>query len=274
MCIIIAIPRGNDATTKTELRNAWTNNPDGAGFAYAHNGKIETRHFMRFATFSSAFWPAIRAYGAQSSFLVHFRIATQGSVCLGNCHPFVVNDGLVAAHNGILPIKAEKGDDRSDTKIFIDRFLARLWPGWERDTLCRAVVEAYLGTSMLATLDAQGKITVFNQHRGEPLEDGRWASNATMSESRWTAYMSGYGYDDDLDWGSYIRSHTAIAASANNDDDARTYHQCPICEQWCDSQFWDRDVDACNVCIMEIDASIPRRSIHAMSDRELVGLES
>ena len=46
--------------------------------------------------------------------IIHFRLATHGSVSIKNCHPFRIGDYWFA-HNGVLPIRSI--NDRTDSQI-------------------------------------------------------------------------------------------------------------------------------------------------------------
>ena len=60
--------------------------------------------------------------------LVHMRIATHGSVCLENNHPFHIDTQTVFAHNGIMPheFHPPAKSDLSDTRYFNKVFLQSL----------------------------------------------------------------------------------------------------------------------------------------------------
>ena len=107
MCIIASIPAGSQINEDT-LNQMWKSNPDGGGIAYIEDGKVKTYKSMKLKKFRTNFFRILDEHG-DSDILVHTRIATHGSICIPNVHPFpVMQDGeeldnLVFAHNGILP---------------------------------------------------------------------------------------------------------------------------------------------------------------------------
>src|SRR5680860_899683 len=131
MCVIIASPKGA-YLSKEVATQLWQANPDGGGFAYTKpEGGIHVEKYMEFDKFWSKFERA-RADNREQDFLIHFRIATHGAVCLDNVHPFETDEHTVVAHNGIIHKmpKDDTGADRSDTRMFVDIVLPALDEKW------------------------------------------------------------------------------------------------------------------------------------------------
>ena len=87
MCIAILKPK-NIKLTKATLSKAWDANPDGGGFAFAKDGKMMAFKSLDKDVFIDTLSKAMKLDNA--TFMVHFRIATQGSINLDNAHPFAV----------------------------------------------------------------------------------------------------------------------------------------------------------------------------------------
>lgn len=124
MCVIIVKPIGATLPSNSVLKDCWEANPHGAGFAvspldanpFYHKGYMTFESFM-----DSMQWHDI----VESALVLHFRIATHGSVSKANCHPFPLTDDISAmrklkgnhtcilAHNGIFSISTPK--THSDT---------------------------------------------------------------------------------------------------------------------------------------------------------------
>ena len=119
MCVAIAQPAGSRTLTEDELLNGWIGNPDGGGFAFINEaGVIEDHHFMEFDEFALNYLAAHQTNGATSAFLVHMRIATTGSVCLRNTHPFKVCDDTFMIHNGMISGYKQNSKDRASCFCF------------------------------------------------------------------------------------------------------------------------------------------------------------
>ena len=83
MCIaLVKLPDAN--VSEDNLRACWQSNPDGAGFAYIKDGKVTIeKGFMTLKPFMEALNVALEA-NKESTFLIHFRIATHGDVNADN----------------------------------------------------------------------------------------------------------------------------------------------------------------------------------------------
>ena len=113
MCVIIVKNKGIEMPTEAEMRLAYEHNPHGWGFV-SSNGLFA--HGMYFNEFLSL----VRYVGIEDACIIHFRIATHGSVKVENCHPFrgrVDGEPVYFAHNGILPIRARKDMTDSETEF-------------------------------------------------------------------------------------------------------------------------------------------------------------
>lgn len=201
MCILIAKPKGVKAPTIDVMKKCWDNNPDGAGIAFSDGRKIILRKgFMKWDDFKEAYEKLhIDKYNA----IIHFRIATHGTVKPANTHPFNVNDRIVAAHNGVLQVKNE--GDWTDSETFFKRICAPILTSFKIDSkefkLC---VESLIGTSKLAFLTDNGTMHTF----GNFIEDnGVYYSNTTYMHPKYVGGCYGYG---DYEYGhSYYRNRVS-----------------------------------------------------------------
>jgi predicted glutamine amidotransferase len=134
MCIIISKPAGIPLPSIETLKTCWERNPHGAGYATAYNGNVFIRKgFMDWEDFANGIdFNRLEPYAC----VFHFRFATHGSTCPGNCHPFPVSGNLkktyrktdvAIAHNGVInQIKIDK-KDYSDTMSYIEKRIAPYW---------------------------------------------------------------------------------------------------------------------------------------------------
>lgn len=109
MCVIIIKPAGVKMPSNNTLRNAYLANPHGCGFA-------STNHVFKSLNYA-AFIDHLAAVDDSEACIIHFRLATHGSIKRSNCHPFVKND-VYFAHNGILDIQPI-GDKTDSETAFI-----------------------------------------------------------------------------------------------------------------------------------------------------------
>lgn len=183
------------------LKNCWKNNPDGAGFAYSDGRKLRlVKGLMSWESFEKA----LKEAGDLTKYptMLHFRIATHGTVKPANTHPFNVNDRIVAGHNGILSITAE--GDLTDSETFFKRVCNPMLKRFEMSSPEFAeVVQSLIDSSKLAFLSDSGEVKMF----GKFIEDtGVFYSNSSYMEYQLPKY-SKYGYGssfyDNYDYSKY-----------------------------------------------------------------------
>lgn len=222
MCILVIKPSGIQMPKKEILENCFYNNEDGAGFAYADGRKLFlSKGHMTF----DKFYEALESRGDLTKYpvMLHFRIATHGTVRAENTHPFNVIDGVVAAHNGILSIKPV--GDMTDSETFFKYICAPVikHTGIKSKEL-ESVVTHIIETSKVAFLDDKGALAMFGKFE---TENGVYYSNTTYKSyyGRYGGYSTvykhgsskfGYGrnsygrdyYDHDFDYNSGYESGT------------------------------------------------------------------
>ena len=217
MCVIAIKKQGVKMPDEQTLKTMWTNNPHGAGIMYARGGRV---HIDKGYMDWTAFYERIKTLGdvTDESVVIHFRIATHGSVCPGNTHPFPVTANVVnlsklrgtcrvgVAHNGIIRcVTPRKGI--SDTMEYVATKLAPLaqeQPSWYTDTETLAKIGHEI-QSKLAILDGNGVISYY----GDFIEDeatGMLYSNDSYKPRTYVryAYQDARDYepwDDRLPWG-------------------------------------------------------------------------
>ena len=179
MCIAIYQPR-NVCLSDEELRTAWSNNPDGAGFAYVSDGRIVTYRTMHLRKLMRAYRDAVANHGASSHMMVHFRLATHGTTTIDNVHPFAQDAHTMIVHNGILPTPTI-ADGRSDTATFVQDYLPRLGATWFDDERLHHMVSEYCAGSKLIVMttnpDANYGAYIINERTGHWDHRGMWFSN-------------------------------------------------------------------------------------------------
>lgn len=181
MCVIVHSPKGT-SIDKDRAERLWTRNPDGGGFAYLKaDGTFGIQKTMDFKDFWQRYRGTLNNF-PESDFLIHMRIATHGTICIENNHPFVVNPTTVMAHNGIISWMPKGGelDIRSDSRMFVDELLPTLPETWLDTPLLRRMVEQAIGTSKLVfhtNNPALSKnVYILNEHAGDWIDD-MWFSN-------------------------------------------------------------------------------------------------
>lgn len=178
MCIALHKKAGITLPRQTYL-NCFNSNQDGAGFAYALDGKIHVQKgFFDFDEFYREF-----IKHEQHDAIVHFRIGTAGPNDVFNCHPWAVIDcyrgfEFAIIHNGILsyPHSTEK----SDTGHFVDEVFGPILQRdpWFLDSKPGIyLLEEKLGHgNKMVVLRSDGKVYVLNRDNGIE-SDGVWFSN-------------------------------------------------------------------------------------------------
>jgi len=271
MCLLIyASPNHNPS--KKALRRAANNNPDGFGFAVRTNKEVLYYKSMSIEDTIKEFFD-LRKRFPDSHSIFHLRITTHGATNLDNCHPFVVDDAIVLAHNGMLPIKEQDG--KSDTRQFAEEWLPTM--GVKEmldDPRGFAELEAFATGSKLAIVSANPQLDhpfyIVNERLGH-WDKGVWYSNSsyTKNYNSWMSYSSaswrsynGHGYtpqddalvinnswqwdeeqdewyyeDEIVDWRCNVCDLTTTIDLA--DDEPRACPECGTC--W----FCEKDYSSC-----------------------------
>lgn len=245
MCLALLAKQGSRVSHRL-IRRAWESNPDGAGLMFADGGEL---YIYRFMDSERSLWKAYQELldgGKQiCDVVMHFRYATHGACTEYNCHPFEVHPGLAMVHNGIINIKQEKGDRRSDTRAFAEDYLAKLSPDFHLDDgTCKVLEEVVGGTNKLIFLDELGRSRIVNESLGF-WEGGVWFSNRSghTVEKRYS-----WKEWDWSDWskaadGRWYREFQKTSPSLPPWDEERV----PC--SWCDDMIYsDEMVPLCATC--------------------------
>lgn len=240
MCIAIASMKGNSLPSEEFLKNCFKNNPDGAGFAFNYNGRVQIRKgFMDFESFKESLEKHDKMFDLKNcGVLIHFRIKTHGKVSVGCCHPFPVTAklkklrkgscecGHAVIHNGVISLTTSKTDDmKSDTMVFIMEYLTHIASnaGWSDNDQNIKLIEKLIGSKM-AILDGNGNIKMTSGFTQD--EDGNYYSNQSYKpDYRKYTYTSSYTYDDKW-WAEYRKKYidNGKHSSAYYEDDDDYYN--------------------------------------------------
>ena len=106
MCVIVYVPMDIELPDYDTVVKCMTTNPDGAGFAVGRdNGSQEIY---------KGYWQTdeiyddlqiVREEDPLCTILIHFRLATHGTISIDNCHPFTCGTDSIIMHNGIIPFR-------------------------------------------------------------------------------------------------------------------------------------------------------------------------
>lgn len=179
MCIAIYKPLGKKIPKKTYF-NCFTNNDDGAGFAYIKDEKLfVAKGFFTFDEFWENFEPL-----EEQACLIHFRVGTSGGNNGENCHPWRVSKDLVFIHNGVISSIDRDNQNWSDTGNFCENILKPLtncFPEWWKQPEFKWMMEnAIGGGNKVVLLGVNGEHIILNEKAGEWKEDVWFSNNSFM----------------------------------------------------------------------------------------------
>lgn len=203
MCI--AIIKTKDGTISDDiLKTCFKNNPDGSGFAWTESNQLYIiKGIFDVDTFINTYHDIESK--ADSNILIHCRISTSGLIDKDNSHPHVVNDSTVLIHNGVLDIKVPKDSKKSDTVLFIEKYLRDLPVDFVYNKAILRLIENRIGyNNKFVFLNSNGDYFILNEDAGEWV-NGVWYSNDSYQPRLFTytkSYKS-YGMYDDIDYTYY-----------------------------------------------------------------------
>ena len=212
MCIICSSPAGIQQPSETLLRRMFTNNPHGAGYMTARNGRVEiSKGFMTWNDFARAVRQ--EAFTAADPVVYHFRISTQAGVNPQMTHPFPLTADIRktkmleggcpigVAHNGIIQLTSDRRDkEYSDTAHYIAEFL-RYLVRTPDDLHNEHILEAIERTtdSKWALMDASGYIATvgrFIEHDGVEFSNGTFRTPPPRKQFRFKGFENDLATDD------------------------------------------------------------------------------
>ena len=222
MCIIAVSKKGVRQPSLKQLHNMYDNNPDGAGYMYAKDGKVHIhKGFMTWDDFERA----VKAenFTKDDPVVYHFRISTQAGVKASMTHPFPLTDNLSyceeldlvcpvgLAHNGIITMTSfAKETKYSDTAYFIAWYMTKLIRNEDdiADPCVNDMIET-LTNSKWAIMDGNGDIETvgkFQKVKGLLFSNFSYSDTYTKTiiptNYRFASddYYSGNYWREDLPW--------------------------------------------------------------------------
>lgn len=173
MCLLIFKPE-SATVPASYLHAAHRANRDGAGIAYHTGRRVAVEKSPRWNGFDVE--RALKRIGSAPA-IIHFRLATHGSVTRDNAHPFPLPFGYAAAHNGVIN-GLECLPDESDTRAFLRVHVSPyLDESGEIPPSLVSLWEKEIGSAnKVALMSPGGEVTLVNAKSGTWL-DGVWYSN-------------------------------------------------------------------------------------------------
>lgn len=205
MCLLVLAPAGK-TIPEAHIRQAWTRNRDGAGFAY-HTPGAEGLRMSKGYFDVEEFVKAVKKQSGKAMIL-HLRFATHGLKDSGNTHPFVCGGGWVMGHNGIIS-HAKVRKDESDTAAFVRDCIQPVLSQKPDEILRRGKwrksLELATRGSKLAFLNRHGKHVIIHEDQGQ-WEDGIWYSNSGYKP--YTPPSRGYYPSGKQDWYDDVEAYS------------------------------------------------------------------
>lgn len=255
MCIICYKPKNKKMVKYETIKTMFDNNPDGAGFMYAHNGTVYgEKGFMSFDEFYKALKRHQNIWKC-CPFVLHFRISTQAGINKECTHPFPLSsnmsdlkklkfsDKIGITHNGIIYLTSSYSTKitHSDTMEFITDYLSLIiqnvnyWKNENTITLIERLVD-----SKLAILDGFGHCELIGDftkvdgvyYSNESYKKRTFAikpTSKTNTEKCYVDYMDDTWMDTDYST-PYSSYDTAISCPAYMYDDYTECDKCPHLE--------------------------------------------
>ena len=230
MCVIAYKP-ANETLPDDIVKTMFKNNPDGAGFMFAYEGKL---YIHKGYMTVDALLNDLHKVPTSLAIVVHTRIGTSGSKCAGNTHPYpvtdipaltkktslVIHDGYAFVHNGVLSNMRIDGD-YNDSQAFAVKFLAPLSKLAQSENLglqsdiCRGIIEPALGyNNRIVIMDTQGRVTLYGN--GWVSDNGVYYSNTTYKPYTVPRYYTSWATDEGLPF--YFRKKSNSTSAVYLDD--------------------------------------------------------
>ena len=154
MCCIIYKPKGVQMPSLDTLTKIKKLNHNGYGF-------VSTYHFHKGLDYRT-FLRHLSEVDDDEECIIHFRLATHGSICRANCHPFVEN-GVYFAHNGVLNVTPVA--DMTDSEI---AFKWQVYPAIVKYGFGNSQADWYIrhvcGSSRFAIM-YKGKVRLYGDYK-------------------------------------------------------------------------------------------------------------
>jgi glutamine amidotransferase len=237
MCLLTFIPEGI-MPDENALSYGATFNDDGHGYAIVDlaGQRIVTGHGSDAVEMIAEF-SYFRERYLDGPALFHSRFATDGSVNLLNVHPFEVGGDprTVLAHNGIMPLRPDKGDPRSDTRLVAEQWIPKAY-GTLRRRRARLAFERWMSPFnkvVILTVDRRYRAHgpdhsdnafILNESSGT-WDNGIWYSNSGYKP--WMSHksqMSGM-----VTMGPRGTGREGFCWKCGLEVDFRIQDECPVC---------------------------------------------
>jgi predicted glutamine amidotransferase len=191
MCVIINKPK-DIKISNTVLRKCWEANPHGGGFMYVDNGKlVVTNGLMTFDEFYGAF----QKVDPKKHIVLHFRLASYGSIVPEQTHPMFIHSKLAFVHNGHMLnkfIKESTNSNTSDTMIFKDKILKELPENFLDVPVLVELINGYIEYSVMLFLDSKDKVTILGDDEDSCIYKGSWFSNDLWNKDTVSEEIEGH----------------------------------------------------------------------------------
>jgi predicted glutamine amidotransferase len=177
MCVIILKPKGELLPSRSIMRKAHEQNPDGIGYMIPYGGRVHIeKGFQGVRSLRKSIFSVLRENRIKEKevpIAIHFRFATHGALVAENCHPFPISGNeselqalklscnVGAMHNGIISTVPED-KSLSDSQMYIKTCLSNL--SWEE----------LLKVSPLIEHSTIGSKWLFMNEKGNYFSTGDW----------------------------------------------------------------------------------------------------
>lgn len=239
MCVAVYKPQGVDMPSKKTLNICFKNNDDGAGFMFAHNGKVHIeKGFMSFASFKKALKYSIKKYGLnvkETPMAFHFRISTQGGIKRELCHPYALSNSydemkelkgdydFGVMHNGIIDLTSSYHiTDHNDTMEYIKEIVYPLVgknKNYYKNNGLMSVMKYTLDGNRFLIMDGNGHTELLG---GWEQSKGVYYSNSSYKQEKVYTHITKVNFND---W-THI-GHIANSGSVYKDNTKKVQTKTP-----------------------------------------------
>lgn len=242
MCIAI-LKKEKATIKKSQLEESFNSNPDGSGYLFAKDGRLTIKKgYFKFDDFYNDYKRDMEHYNNPVA-IIHFRITTHGLTNETNCHPFMVNDKLGFAHNGMIDIVSDH-KKKSDTMMFNREILQQLPNNFIHSDSIIKLIEESIGNSKLIFLNNNGFFRIANENKGHWSKDGQiWYSNHSYCETPTTQWAWGHHYNYYTDYDNLNITRKKKKKKKNNIERV----ECRTCQANL-TTIGERQIGHCQIC--------------------------
>jgi len=188
MCIIIINKKRLSFET---FKTCYKNNPDSFGIGFFKNNVATVKKFDSYnnVKLKDVYNYYNELFNKYNNLLLHFRIRTSGLTTKINTQPFITNNNLLFAHNGIIREK-ELNNIYSDSYMFNKLILKQLPKGFENQKHFQVLLLKYIGYSKIAFFNNKNFVYLGS---GWINKDDNLFSNSTYEKTISYNYDYNYG---------------------------------------------------------------------------------